>query len=41
MIVNNVEITAISNDYKGVCEIHNKKCFVDGGIIGDVVNIEI
>lgn len=41
MIVNNIEITAISNDYKGICEIKNKKCFVDGGIIGDIVNIEI
>lgn len=41
MIVNNVEITAISNDYKGICEVYNKKCFIDGGIIGDIVNIEI
>lgn len=41
MIINNIEITGISNDYKGICEIKNKKCFVDGGIIGDIVNIEI
>ena len=41
MIVNNIEITAISNDYKGICEIHNKKCFVDDAVVGDVANIEI
>ena len=41
MIINNIEITGISNDYKGICEIKNKKCFVDGGIIEDIVNIEI
>lgn len=41
MIVNNIEITAISNDYKGICEIYNKKCFVDSAVVGDILNIEI
>ena len=41
MIFKNIEITGLSNDYKGITFINNKKCFVNDAIIGDVINLEI
>lgn len=41
MLVDNVVITDISHDYKGICYIEGVKCFVDEAVIGDEVNIDI
>lgn len=41
MIFNNIEITDISNDFKGLCFVKGKKCFVEGGITGDIVDLDI
>jgi 23S rRNA (uracil1939-C5)-methyltransferase len=41
MIIKNVKIDHISDDYKGVAIINARKCFIDDGIDGDIVDIDV
>ncbi len=41
MIFENIEIIDLSNDYKGIAFINNKKCFISNAIVDDIVNLEI